>query len=228
MNRDKKINMFSVGHGVLLAVLIIGATIIPFIIGVLDGHADALLFQMYIVIFFHCIVGTVYSVFKSRAVNKTSYTVMFFLTTFLLSIVWLKLSLTYLSGDFVFGPMGLITLFPALIGIIIYEVISLIVQKIVNRRSGSVETKNNNKKVVFIALAVSLVMVMILLLVMVMILLPWVLGILYSIGLLICINMIGMALVDIVKCARRKWIPIVALLCINSVFIPVIIWLLAT
>ena len=41
--------------------------------------------------------------------------------------MWGCISFAFIMGEYVFGPIGLITLVPALIGVAIYEIFSLIV-----------------------------------------------------------------------------------------------------
>ena len=126
MNKYNKINPTSIKPAILVALSTISITVIPFLIGVFGSNINFFVLQTYIIVVFHCFIGTIYSIFKTRVDDKVSYATIFFITIITLSVLWGGISFAFLTGDYVFGPMGLITLIPALIGVAIYEIFSLI------------------------------------------------------------------------------------------------------
>ena len=225
MNKYNKINLTSIKPAVLVALSIISITVLPFLIGVFGSNMYFYIYQTYIVMFFHCFIGIIYSTFKARVDAKVLYATTFFITIITLSVLWGCISFAFIMGDYVFGPIGLITLVPALIGVAIYEIFSLIVlglKTAIKQNSVDKITKASSVKSIIVVCIFALLGNIT----------PWLLdewsGIFPFIIMIIVINILGVALVNTVVNSRKKWIPIVVFVCINAVLIPLNIWLLNT
>ena len=219
MNKYNKLSTSSIKLGIIAAVLIIGITVIPFLMGALGSSISFFVFQTYLVILLHCAIGVIYSILKARSDERASYAIAFFTVIITLSAIWFYISFTFLMGDYVFGPMGLITLIPALAGVAIYEIVSLIVsglKKIIKQESVDEGIKVSSAKSIVVVCILSFLSNIS----------PWLIRERFYIILLGIINILGMALVDTVVNSRKKWIPIIVFICVNAVLIPLNIWLL--
>lgn len=218
-NEYNKTNQDSIKSAVFLAILIISITVFPILFGAWGSSINFFVLQTYIVMLFHCFIGIIYSTFKTHIDNKSLYAIIFFISIVTLSVLWGLVSFTFLTGDYVFGPIGLITLVPALIGVAIYEILSLIVsglKKIIKQGNIDENTKVSSVKSIIVVCILTFLGNIT----------PWLLKEWFDIVSLVIINILGMALVNTVVNARKKWIPIVAFLSANVILLPINIWLL--
>ena len=207
---DRKLVSKSTKTGITIAVLIIILPAIWFIIGgfmATNKFTDT----FYIIIGFHMLIGLLYSVFKYLSEDKRKYTLSFALTILMFGIFYIAISLRFFTNDIVSTALTSLYLVYALPGVIVYEALAFLLKLISKKRKVEQSASDKSSKSVIFTLAISLILNLTMWLPERFI---WTIGI----GI---INIVGMAIVDIVRRAEEKQIPIIMFIGLNSVLIPI-------
>lgn len=207
---DRKLESKSTKIGIAIAVLIIILPAAWFIIGGFMS-IDAFTDSIYIIIGFHMLVGMLYSVFKCLSEDKRTYKISFALTILVFGIFYTYISLRFFTNDIVSTVLTAFYLVYALSGIIVYETLEFLLKLISKKRKIERSTSDRAGKSIIFTLAVSLILNLTM----------WLpKQFIWTIGMGI-INIVGMAIVDIVRRAEEKHIPIIMFIGLNSVLIPI-------
>ena len=207
---DRKLVSKSTKTGITIAVLIIILPAIWFIIGGLMV-TNKFTETFYIIIGFHMLIGLLYSVFKYLSEDKRKYTLSFALTILMFGIFYIAISLRFFTNDIVSTALTSLYLVYALLGVIVYEALAFLLKLISKKRKVERSASDKSSKSVIFTLAISLILNLTMWLPERFI---WTIGI----GI---INIVGMAIVDIVRRAEEKQIPIIMFIGLNSVLIPI-------
>ena len=207
---DRKLVSKSTKIGITIAVLIIILPAIWFVIGGLMV-TNKFTETFYIIIGFHMLIGLLYSVFKYLSEDKRKYTISFALTILMFGIFYIAISLRFFTNDIVSTALTSLYLVYALLGVIVYEALAFLLKLISKKRKVERSASDKSSKSVIFTLAISLILNLTMWLPERFI---WTIGI----GI---INIVGMAIVDIVRRAEEKQIPIIMFIGLNSVLIPI-------
>ena len=207
---DRKLVSKSTKIGITIAVLIIILPAIWFVIGGLMV-TNKFTETFYIIIGFHMLIGLLYSVFKYLSEDKRKYTLSFALTILMFGIFYIAISLRFFTNDIVSTALTSLYLVYALPGVIVYEALAFLLKLISKKRKVEQSASDKSSKSVIFTLAISLILNLTMWLPERFI---WTIGI----GI---INIVGMAIVDIVRRAEEKQIPIIMFIGLNSVLIPI-------
>ena len=203
MNLFTKLEKSSAKLGSIVGISIFILTVIMSIFYVFVAPSTVVL-----VLLLHGLLGLIFAGFRNRANSSTAYSITFLSVIFPLTAIWALIGL-FLKNEYMSGFSSAITLLGALIGVIIFNIILSIINKISFVKQ-HIETSSTKKSILLVFLFSLIIN-----------LTPWVFGHWFLYVVLPIINVAEIVIFEIIKKASDKKVCVILLLLSNFLLVPV-------